>query len=55
MDDISNQIKEKDTNGDIDKLTNTVDDGIQSVTNDVQKISKQIKSIQNTVGVRFLW
>lgn len=50
VDDISNQIKEKDTNGDIDKLTNTVDDGIQSVTNDVQKISKQIKSIQNTVG-----
>ena len=27
-----------------------MDDGIQSVTNDVQKISKQIKSIQNTVG-----
>ncbi len=50
VDDISNQLKEKDTNGDIDKLTNTVDDGIQSVTNDVQKISNQIKSIQNTVG-----
>ncbi len=50
VDDISNQIKEKDTNGDIDHLTDTVDNGIQSVTDDVQKISNQIKSIQNTVG-----
>ncbi len=50
VDDISNQIKEKDTNGDIDKLSSTVDNGIQSVTKDIKKISNQINNIQDTVG-----
>lgn len=49
VNDISNQLKEKDTNGDIENLTKTVDSGIQSVTDGVKTISRQISKIQNNV------
>lgn len=49
LNDISNQIKEKDTSGDVENLTNAIDSGIQTVTDGVSKITGQISRIQNTV------
>lgn len=49
VNDISNQIKDNEINGDIDKLTDTVNSGIQSVTNGIKSISNQINNIQSTV------
>ena len=50
VNDISDQLKAKDTNGDIDKLIETVDNGIQSVSNSVNNITKQISNIQSNVS-----
>lgn len=47
--DVSDHLKEKDSDGNIDKLTDTVDDGIQSVTDDIKKISDQLSKIEGTV------
>ena len=50
VNDISDQLKAKDSNGDIDKLIETVDNGIQSVSNSVNNITKQISNIQSNVS-----
>ena len=47
--DVSEQLKEKDTDGNVDKLADTVDHGIQSVTSGIDKISSQLQNIENVI------
>ena len=55
VDDISNQIKEKDTNGDIDKLTNTVDDGSSLSQMMCRRSVSRSKAFRIRLEIRFLW